>query len=193
MWRISGVRLMAAMRVTVIVAAMLAAMSWHEAVRAAQPVEIAKLKAAFIYNFAKFTEWSPQALPPGERLTMCVIGDYPVADALEQTIRGRSAEGHPLTVQILDADGPAQQCRIVFVGAADGKRSKQILDRVSGPSVLTVGDAPTFAESGGVAQLILENDRMRFAINVTAAEAAGLHLSSKLLTLATIVKGSRTP
>lgn len=155
---------------------------------AEQPVQVSKLKAAFLFNFAKFTEWPADALAAGTTLSMCVVGDFPVADALEMTIKGRSVEGHPLTVQLMKPDGPLRSCHLLFVGASESKRSAEMLQLVRGASVLSVGDAPWFAEQGGVAQLILENDRMRFAVNVSAAQSARLQLSSKLLSLATIVR-----
>ena len=153
-----------------------------------QPVQVSRVTAAFLYNFAKFTEWPADRLGAGETLSMCVVGDFPVADALEMTIKGRSVEGHPLAVQLLKADGPLRTCHLVFVGGSESKRSAEILQTLRGASVLSVGDAPSFAEIGGVAQLILENDRMRFAVNVSAAQTARLQMSSKLLSLATIVR-----
>lgn len=146
------------------------------------------LKAAFVYNFAKFTTWPSDALAPGQRLALCVLGDPAVADALEQTIKGRSADGHELTAQIVKPDGPIRSCHVLYAAGLDAKRSAELLDALRGAAVLTVGDTELFGESGGVAQLILENERMRFAINVAAADRARLRLSSKLLSLATIVK-----
>lgn len=153
-----------------------------------QPVQISRVKAAFLFNFAKFTEWPADRLPLGDTLAMCVVGDFPVADALEITIKGRLVEGHPLSVQLLKADGPLRSCHLVFVGGSEAKRSAEILETLRDASILSVGDAPAFAELGGVAQLIVENERMRFAVNVTAAQRARLQLSSKLLSLATIVR-----
>jgi hypothetical protein len=146
------------------------------------------LKAAFLYNFAKFTDWPEDALAPGQRLVLCVLGDAAVSDALEQTIKGRSAEGHELIVQAVKAGGAFRSCHLLYTAGLDAKRSAQLVDELKGTTVFTVGDADSFCESGGIAQLVLEHDRMRFAINVMAAERARLHLSSKLLSLATIVK-----
>ena len=146
------------------------------------------LKAAFLYNFAKFTEWPADVLAPAQRLSLCVVGDDAVADAIEQVIKGRAVEGHKLVVQIVKADGFLRSCHLLFVGGRDAKRSSQILDTLKGSTVFSVGESDKFAESGGVAQLILENDRMRFAVNVASVRRARLNVSSKLLTLATIVK-----
>jgi hypothetical protein len=155
----------------------------------AQTASVTAVKAAFLYNFAKFTEWPIDALSPGQRLSLCVVGDANVADALEQTIRGHVIDGHELTVQVVKADTPtAPTCRLLYLGAADLKRSSWLLAAFRTSPVLTVSDGDDFAKNGGIVQLISENDRIRFAINVTAAERAGLRLSSRLLGLATIVK-----
>ncbi len=154
----------------------------------AQPVSVTAVKAAFLYNFAKFAEWPPDALAPGQRLSLCVVGANAVADALREVINGRPVESHELTVEIVKADGPIRSCHLLYVSDLDAKRSTQLLETLKGASVFTVGDGDKFAELGGMAQLILEDDRMRFAINIRAADHARIHLSSKLLRLAKIVK-----
>jgi hypothetical protein len=155
---------------------------------ASQTVTVPALKAAFLYNFAKFAEWPADVLAPAQRLSLCVVGDDGVADAIEQVIKGRAVEGHELIVQIVKPDGPLRSCHLLYVGGRDTKRSSQILETLKGSTVFSVGESDNFAESGGVAQLILEKDRMRFAVNVASVQRARLHVSSKLLTLATIVK-----
>jgi hypothetical protein len=154
----------------------------------ADTVAAAALKAAFLFNFAKFSEWPADALAPGQRLAMCVVGDAAVADALGQTIKGHTIEGHELTVGILKPEESAAGCHLLYVSAPTIKRSAALLLAAKGASVFTVSDADNFAESGGVAQLIVENDRMRFAVNIASAQRGRLNISSKLLSLAKIVK-----
>jgi hypothetical protein len=172
-----------------LLATVFAALSLSGALVAAQSVTASALKAAFLYNFANFTQWPADVLAPGQRLSLCVLGDSAVADALEQTIKGRGVDKHELTVSVIKgADGPILLCHLLYVSGVDGKKADQLLFALSGTSVFTVGDGDRFAEMGGVAQLILENGRMRFAVNVGAARRAHLNISSKLLTLATIIK-----
>ena len=155
----------------------------------AQGVTAPALKAAFLYNFANFTEWPADILAPRQRLSLCVIGDNAVADALEQTIKGRGVDNHELTVTVIKAaDDPILACHLLYVSGFDAKRTDQLLFGLSGTSVFTVGDGDRFADAGGIAQLILENGRMRFVVNVGAAHRARLKISSKLLSLATIIK-----
>jgi hypothetical protein len=146
------------------------------------------LKAAFLYNFAKFTEWPADALSEGGTLTLCVIGDAAVAKSLEHEVENRQIARHPLLVQQMKADGPLRTCHVLYAGNPGTKLALQLLDAVTGAPVLTVSDMNRFAQIGGIAQLFIEAGRMRFAINVEAAQRSRLRLSSQLLALAKLVK-----
>jgi hypothetical protein len=153
-----------------------------------QSAPLTVLKAAFLFNFANFSDWPADHLLPGQALSLCVIGDGAVADALSETIRGRTVKGHELTVEVLKADGNIRACHLLYASGFDTSVIAQLVQVLRGAAVLTVSDSDKFAESGGVAQLIVENDRMRFAINPAAATRARIRLSSKLLNLARMVK-----
>jgi hypothetical protein len=155
---------------------------------AAQTATASALKAAFLYNFVKFTQWPVDALHPGERLSLCVVGDQAVAAALERTVETGGIDGHQLSVEVVGPDGPFRTCHLLYVSNLDGKRTGQLLGVVRTATAFTVSDAERFAEMGGVAQLIQENNRLRFAVNVDAMQRAHLKISSRLLTLAEIVK-----
>jgi hypothetical protein len=177
------------------VAAVLAALLLSNALGIAQAygegvpgVTAPALKAAFLYNFANFAEWPASFLAPGQRLSLCVVGDSAVADALEQAIKGRTVDDHELTVEVVKADGPIRSCHLLYIGGLDKRRAGELLDSLKDTSIFTVSDLDQFAEMGGVAGLILENGRMRFAVNVSAALRAHLKISAKLLSLAQIVK-----
>jgi hypothetical protein len=146
------------------------------------------LTAAFLYNFVKFTVWPTEALEDGQRLLLCVADDAPVAEALEQMIHGRSFEGHALELMVVERQSDLGSCHIFYVGTFGTDRSVEMIEPVRDLPVLTVGKAGRFAARGGVAELIVDKDRMRFAINVASAQRAGLQLSSRLLSLAEIVK-----
>jgi hypothetical protein len=155
----------------------------------AQGATAPALKAAFLFNFTKFAEWPVGALAPGQRLSLCILGDRAVAEALEQTIKTQEmADGHQLTVEVIKADGPIRSCHLLYVSGLDRSEASELLDIMKDTSAFTVSDGNQFAERGGVAQLIAENSRLRFAINVEAARRARLKISSKLLGLAQIVK-----
>lgn len=154
----------------------------------AQSATAPVLTAAFLYSFTKFTEWPADALAPGQELSLCVIGDRAVRDALVQTVEGHALDGHPLSVQLVDAAGPLPSCHVLYVDAALAPRASALLARSRRAAIFTVSDADHFVEQGGVAQLVRDKDRMRFTVNVAAARRARLTLSSRLLSLATIVE-----
>jgi hypothetical protein len=158
------------------------------AVAAGQPPTVTAVKAAFLYNFANFAEWPVDSLSPGQQLSLCVVDDNALAAALSQTVKGRAIKGHDLMVEVIKADGGIRSCHLLYASGYDTARTRQLTQALKGAAVLTVSDGNKFAESGGIAQLVVENDRMHFAINAAAAERARIHLSSKLLNLARMVK-----
>jgi hypothetical protein len=154
-----------------------------------QGVEEYRVKAAFVYNFAKFVEWPSQAFKtPEDPMVVCVLGHNPLGNALENVIRGKSIEGRAFAFrQVSDAE-EANACQILFVSSLDGKRFHSLCGNLKPAGILTVGEAQGFASGGGVINFKLDGGRVRFEINVDAAEHAQLHISSKLLSLAQIVK-----
>jgi hypothetical protein len=146
--------------------------------------------AAFLFNFVKFTEWPSDALSEGQRLRMCVAEDAAVGEALDGMVQGQSVAGHQLHMATVDDRTDLRSCHVLYVGAADLSRSIAMVARVQDAAVFTVGRAQRFAARGGVGELILESERMRFAINLDSVQRAHLRLSSRLLRLAEIIKGS---
>jgi hypothetical protein len=153
----------------------------------AQSVTAAELKAAFEYNFVKFTEWPAATLAGGRPLTICIVDDRPTAAALERTVKGRSVDGHELRVVSIEAADPLRSCHVVDLSALAPRARMQVVSDLQGAPVLTVAEGQDFARQGGIAELYVEDNRMRFAVNLGAARRAHLQLSAKLLSLATIV------
>jgi len=148
-----------------------------------------QVKAAFLLNFAKFIEWPPNTFQ-NERspMTVCVFGYDPFGSALDEIIRGKNIENHELLARrINEVPDLKKGCQLVFVSAREEKRLPEILNNLKGVSALVVGESENFAERGGGIQFYLENNRMRFVINVDAVQRAHLTVSSKLLALARIV------
>jgi hypothetical protein len=144
------------------------------------------VKAAFLYNFAKFAEWP--ALLPAARLVVCVIGSDPIAAALVETVHGQEIGGHPVEIWRPLDGGSWRSCNVVFVADAQSRQLAKGLVEIKTLPILTVGDWKGFSQSGGVIELYLEGGKMRFAINLDAAEYSGIHLSSRLLALAKIIR-----
>ena len=155
---------------------------------AQDPVSAHEVKAAFIYNFAKFAQWPADGLESDKQLPVCVIGDAAVAAALERTSQGHTIQGREVRVRIVKTGDALLACRILYIGGMDAKTAAQLIGPLSSLPVLTISDSDSFAATGGIAELFMENGRMRFAINVTAANRARVVLSAKLLSLAKNVK-----
>ena len=114
----------------------------------AATVTAAELKAAFVFNFAKFTVWPEDALPASAPLHLCVMGDPAVLHALERTVKPREIEGHRVVVRKMDADGPIRSCHVLYAGGLVTKRAIELLESVKGVAVLTVSDLPAFTRLG---------------------------------------------
>ena len=146
------------------------------------------VKAAFLYNFAKFVDWP--ALPAGAPIVVCVVGHDGIAAALVETVRGQNISGHRLDVRVLQDSARWRACQLLFIADAETRRSPGGLDEIRTLPVLTVSDGKDFAVAGGIIELYVEAGRMRFAINLDAADRSGLRLSSRLLGLAKVIRDS---
>jgi hypothetical protein len=143
------------------------------------------IKAAFIYNFLKFVDWPPAS--GGGPITIGVIGSNPFGAALTQ-LNGKSVKGRTIAVRQLNTVAEAEGCQVLFIPASDADRQRQILEALKSSSVLTVGESKGFAQRGGIINFVVQDDRVRFEVNPSAAERARLSISSEMLKLAHIVK-----
>jgi len=155
---------------------------------AAQSAGEYELKAAFLYKFASFVEW-PDALSNGP-LCIGVLGQDPFGPALDGVVKGKSYQGRAFEIRRFKPGQESSKCQILFIGALEPKKLREVLSRLQGAAVLTVGDVPGFCESGGMVDLGLSGNKVQLEINVEAAEKAGLHLNSRLLSLAKIVRAA---
>ncbi len=148
-----------------------------------------EVKAVFLYNFAKFVEWPREAAgAPDLPFAICVIGQDPFGENLENAVRGKSINRRNVTLRRLREAREARTCQIAFISASERRHLRALLDSLDGADVLIVGDMEGFADQGGMINFTLDEDHVRFEVNVDAAARAGLKMSSKLLSLARIVK-----
>lgn len=148
---------------------------------AAQTPSEYKVKAAFLYNFAKFVEWPPQV---GDEMRLCVLGEDPFGEDLDALAQGKTVQSKWLRVARLPTLDGLEQCHVVFIDAADLDDLSQVLRRAHEAHVLTVGNTHEFADRGGIISFVMESNKVRFEINTASAEQAGLRISSQLLKLA---------
>lgn len=146
----------------------------------------AAVKAAFLYNFAKFAEWPN--LPARAPIVTCVVGDRQIADTLVAIVLGNEIGGHGLSVTQPTDDTTWGDCQVLFVAASQATKSEVGLSRLRTLPVLTVSDRAGFSRGIGIIELYVTGGRMRFAINVDSVEHSGLRLSSRLLGLARVVR-----
>ena len=155
---------------------------------ASQPPREHLIKAAFVYNFAKFTQW-PSGSFAGDSapLSICILGEDPFDGALE-SLAGKKIQGHPVAIQRVATVEAGAACHLLFISGSEEASLSTILDSLADRPVLTIADIPNFARDGGIINLKTNKDqKVRFEINIGIAKRAGLKLSSKLLNLATII------
>lgn len=147
-----------------------------------------KVKAAFLFNFAKFTTWPPSKVRSADTtLNLCVLGVGPMAAVLQETVRGRTVGGHAIDVMQSPRPEELRRCHVAYLGQTDDGRIAQDLQALASHGVLTVHEASE-AQPGGVIRFFLsEGGRVRFEVNVTAASREQLALSSKLLEVSQVV------
>jgi hypothetical protein len=151
----------------------------------AQSVEEHDAKAAFMLKLVNFVQWPADA--GGRELVVGFIGSDATGDALQRLASGKLVNGHGIVVRRLKHDGDLKSCQVIFVGAGEAKNIPAILQSLHGTSVLTVGETDGFGRRGGIVNLLLSEGRIHFEVNSHAAERARLQISSRLLSLATIV------
>lgn len=156
--------------------------------RPARAAEEYEVKAAFLLNFTKFIVWPPDAFAdPHSPLAICVLGDDPFGNALDEMIKGEAVNGHALTVQRIRHIPEPKACQVLYFETSQREAEKVLAD-VS-PGILTVGEGDKFLRDGGVIAFIVQDRRVRFDINQGAAARARLMLSSRLMMVArSIVK-----
>jgi hypothetical protein len=162
----------------------------HAAEASAQdpPADEPAIKAAFVYNFAKFTDWPPEVLRQSGKLRLCVAGPRNALAQAVAALEGKApVRDHAVEVRTLSNPGDASACHILVLTAPDRIAREWIRAAAPAP-VLTVGDAGGFAAAGGIVGLYVEDDKVRFEINVEATQRAQIKLSSQLMKLARVVR-----
>lgn len=149
-----------------------------------------RVKAAFMYNFARFVQWPAAENGQAGNFTLCVLGHDPFGEALN-SLAGKQVRDQELDIRRIDDPALIDGCQLVFIGSDNSDSLDSILAGLGDHPVLTVSDMDGFTDSGGIIQFRLEDNKVRFSINIDAARRAGLSISSKLLSLASRVLMTR--
>jgi hypothetical protein len=156
---------------------------------AAPPSEY-QVKAVFLFNFAQFVEWPAQAFPdPQTPFIIGILGEDPFGPDLDAVVRGEKIDKRSLVIERYRNIGELHNCNILFIGQAEARQLPHILEVLKGRSILTVTDAQDGDPSGVMIRLVTRSNRIRLRIDVGAARAGNLVISSKLLRPAEIVSG----
>ena len=151
-----------------------------------------QVKATYLYNFGRFIEWPGKvAAAQGGSFTVCVLGQDPFGPSLDATLAGETIGGKTVVAKRISSDEESGDCQILFLSLTDDSRLNKIIVDLNKKAVLTVSDMSQFVKRGGMIQFVLEGKKVRFEVNLTAAQHAGLTLSSELLKVATAVKRDR--
>ena len=148
-----------------------------------------QIKAAFVYNFTKFIEWpSTSFADANAAIVIGVLGDSPMATVLDNVVRDRKVNGRPILVRTIQGPADAASIHVLFVSAAESSRWAQLQATIEPRPVVTVGESPWFAQSGGTINFIEQGDKLQFVINMVAAERSGVKISAQLQKLAAAVQ-----
>lgn len=155
----------------------------------AAPAPEYRVKGAYLFNLIRLVDWPLQGAPGGWALPVCVLGDSPIADALE-SMAGAPVRGRRLVVRRIASVDEADACPVLFISEQAGTDLEAIVGAVSG-AVLTVSEVDTDDRVGSVINFVVELDRIGFDVNVQAAARARLSLSARLLSAARAVDGRK--
>jgi len=148
-----------------------------------------RVKAAFIYNFARYVTWpDPDGGPDDDALTVGILGDDSFAAALDKAAAGKVVKGQRIVVSRLRSLDDVAGCQMLFLAASKSHCLEDVLAKASDSHVLVVGDAKGLAQRGAAINFFVQRKRVRFEINRKAAKRAGLKISARLLRVARVVK-----
>jgi uncharacterized protein DUF4154 len=148
-----------------------------------------QLKAVFLFNFAQFVEWPPEAFAEAQTpLVIGVLGEDPFGAYLDETVRGETVNNRSLVVHRYRGVEEIKTCHVLFISRSEAGRLEEILASLKGRHILTVSDTGGFAARGGMIRFALEENKIRLRVNLAAAKDANLTISSKLLRPAEIVE-----
>ncbi|HZX32509.1 MAG TPA: YfiR family protein [Rhodocyclaceae bacterium] len=158
-------------------------------VRAEPPVSEAAVKAAFVYNFAKFIEWPPEVLAqPQDPIRVCLYGNPDPFLAALIGIDGKQAQNHPVRVQRVARPAEFAGCHMVVIGESESRHLAETVRTALDQGSLILGEIEGFTDAGGTIGLGVDNDRVAFDVNLEAARRANIKLSSQVLKLARRVR-----
>lgn len=147
-----------------------------------------QVKAVFLFNFTRFVDWPGTAFESSNSpFVIGILGNDPFGNYIDETVKDEKMGERSIIVRRYKTIKDVDNCQILFISAAEAEQSKSALQELKEKHILTVSDASNFASTGGIIGFIIENNKTRMQINIDAARAASLVISSKLLGVAKIL------
>jgi hypothetical protein len=154
-----------------------------------QPSEY-QVKAAFLVNFPKYVDWPTNTFAGmNSPIVIAVLGESRVVEEIQKVIAGRTVNGRQIVLKRLASGAEPGACQILFISSAEQQLSPNLLVRLKDAGILTVGESDNFLEGGGIINLVRRDQKIALEVNLTAAATARINISSKLLGVASVVKG----
>lgn len=153
------------------------------------------IKAGYIYNFANLVQWPASSFSqPDSPIVIVILGEDHFGSTLDRALDGKKVNSRSFVIkrarslsELQRTLGPQKECQILYVSSSEMPHLGEAIQMLKGVPVLTIGETPGFARNGGIINLVLEDNKVRFEVNVQAAKDADLNISSRLLALARIV------
>ena len=154
------------------------------------------IKAGFIYNFANLVQWPAASFAqPESPIVIVILGEDHFGATLDRALDGKKVNARSFVIkrarsipELQRTLGSQKDCQILYVSSSEMPHLGEAIQLLKGVPVLTIGETPGFARNGGIINLILEDNKVRFEVNVQAAKDAELNISSRLLALARIIQ-----
>ncbi len=149
-----------------------------------------RVKAAFVYNIAKFVEWPAESFNgPKNSLVLSIWEGNPFGSFLK-SLENKNIRGRKLHVRLDQETRKIENVHILFISPSEEKDLPKILSRIKGLPILTVSDMKLFARRGGMVNLVRVGNKIHLRINSEVLKRSGLKISSQILKLAEIVTGA---
>jgi hypothetical protein len=149
-----------------------------------------QIKALCLLNFAKYVEWPEQVFADANSpIIIGIVGENKFQDDLKDVMADKRVGGRRIVVKAVASENDYRKCQILFIGASDTRQEAEVLKSLKSLPMLTVGETEQFVQDGGMINFKTRDGKVRFDVDLNAARAVGLGISSKLLSLAETVRG----
>jgi hypothetical protein len=171
-----------------VVALWLCVMAASEIAAQTRPPAQNEVEAAYLYQFGRYVDWTSTRPSNADAFNICVLGADPFGSALDDIVKGKVIADQQVAIKRILGAGESHTCRIVFVSPSEEGRVPAILKALEGTGIVTVGRGPQFTRRGGMIAFTSEDKKVRFIVNLAAADAAKVRLSSQLIRVAASVE-----